>query len=249
MQKNRSLVLMACLALLTVFLSGTVTTAMPPTQATEVVFKTPEEAITVYLEGVAQGDFAKILQACAIDEMSENFKFDLYIERLRAFVPQAPSPANDPFYVELNKAQFSAQIANQVKNFAYGLLSTEEVSEGKTIIMDVDRAITFMKDVDPNRLISLKVKQVGIPNKTRMNSARYLEIAAKIALVYGADESTERVTLFSFEQNYYYIGFSLLRYGENWKISSQASPMGNTSVLGVPTKTTEAQFETIINGN
>jgi hypothetical protein len=35
-----------------------------------------------------------------------------------------------------------------------------------------------------------------------MNSAQYLENAGQIARIYGADESTERVALFSFEQNH-----------------------------------------------
>ena len=65
-----------------------------------------------------------------------------------------------------------------------------------------------------------------------MNDARYLENAARLASIYGADESTERVALFSFEGNYYYLGFTLLRYGDNWKISSQTSPLAGTSALG-----------------
>lgn len=80
MQKNRAFIFMTCLVLLTAFFSRTVTTAMPPSQANDVAFKTPEEAITSYLEGVTQGDLSKIMRASAIDEMSEHFNFDVYIE-------------------------------------------------------------------------------------------------------------------------------------------------------------------------
>ena len=247
MQKKRLLILVACLALLTAGFSGTVTTATAPNQTSDVAFKTPEEAITAYLEGVAQGDFRKILQACAINEMSEKFKFDLYIDRLKAFVPsQAQSPANYPFYVELNKAQLSSQISTQVKFLVYGLLSTEEVSAGNTILMDVERANIFIKAVDPKRLAQMEVKKIDLPSKTLMSSAKYLEMASQTARMYGADESTERVALFSFEQNYYFVGFTLLRYGENWKISSQTSPMSNISSMGDPEKITVEGFEGMI---
>lgn len=249
MQKNRALILVACLALLMVLLSGTVTTAMPPTQSSEATFKTPEDAVTAYLEGMIHGDFAKILQACAIDEMSEHFDFGLYIDRLRALPPQAQAPSDSPFYVELNKAQLSAQIANQVKFFTWGLLSSEEVSQGKIVMMDAERAVKFAKDVDTSRLASIEIVKIGLPNPKVITSTRYVENSTKNARVYGADESTERVALFSFEQDYYFIGFTLFRYGENWKISSQTSPISGASMLGTPQKTTVAEFESMINSN
>jgi len=250
-QKKWMLIFTACLTLLIAFLFTTVTTATDSDQATTVMFKTPEDAVTTYLEGVAQGDFRKIMQACAIDEMGENFKFDLYIDRLQAFQPfQSQAPANYPLFVELNKAQISAQISSQVKILYYSLLSTEDVSSGKTIVkLDAERVNTFIKAVDPKKLSKLEVKKIAPPNKTLMNTARYIDNAAKIARVQGADESTERVALFSFEQNYYFLGFSLLRYGDNWKISSQASALANTSVLGAPVKTTPEKFESMLNGS
>ena len=82
-----------------------------------------------------------------------------------------------------------------------------------------------------------------------MNDDRYQRNSARLAEIYGADESTERVVLFSFRSSYYYVGFTLLRYGENWKISSQTSPMANVSALGVPEKTTKQEFESMINGD
>jgi hypothetical protein len=244
---------MACLILVTAGCSGTGTTATAPNQASNLAFKTPEEAITSYLEGVAQSDIHKIAQACAIDEMSEKFKFDQYTERLRAFLPvQSQSPAEYPFYVEMNKMQLSSQIFNRVKMFAYSLLSSEKVDEGATIVLDTgatERIGQFIKDVDPKRLAQLELKKIDLPNKNLMNSTRYLENAAKFASIYGADESTDRVALFSFEGNYYYLGFSLLRYGDNWKISSQTSPLAGTSALGTPQKTTVEEFERMINSN
>ncbi len=257
MQKKRISVLIVLLTLMMAGCSGTGTPTIASTtptldQASDVVFKTPEEAINYYFEGLAQNDISKIMQASAVKEMGENFKFDLYADRLGGVMPviTSLSPTDYPLYVETNKLQLSSQLMNRVKLFTYGLLSGEKLDSSTAIIqMDAARANSFMKEVDPKRLASLKVEKVGFPNKTLMNDAKYLESATKTARVYGADESTERVVLFSFEQNYYALGFTLLRYGANWKISSQTSALANTNTLGVPGKTTLGEFESMFSGN
>ncbi len=226
-------------------------TAPATDQANAVTFKTPEDAITYYLDGVAQNDISKILQACAINEMAGEFKLDLDVERLGGvMVPgQILSPTDYTFYSEINKMTVSSQILNQVKFFAYGLLSSEKVDDGSPILnMDTGRVNKFIKDIDPAKLSGLEINKISLPNKTLMNDSKYIQNAANYASVYGADKSTERVVLFSFEQGYYYIGFTLLRYGENWKIISQSSPLAGTGVLGTPQKTTVEEFDSMING-
>ena len=254
MQKNRISILILFLALFAAGCSrkdntGTAFTGQALDQASEVAFKTPEEAITYYLDGIAQNDIRKILQASAVNEMGGKFKFDLYVERLGAINPRDDlSPTEYPFYSEINKMNISSEILNQVKNLSYSLLSSEKM-DGSTFPADAERANRFIKEVDPQRLSRLEIKKISLPDKTVMNDARYLEIAAKDARSYGADELTERLVLFSFEQNYYYLGFTLLRYGANWKISSQVSPIGDTNPLGMAKKTTEEGFESVINGH
>lgn len=263
MQKKRITFLIIFLVLTTACLGTSKTTPTPKQitdeivkiiqtstiQRAKVALKTPEEAILHYFEGLAQANTHKIMQACAIDEMSENFKFDFYTERIGYLTIQMPSPAEYPMYVDLNKIQFTAQIFNQVKFFTQSLLSSEDVGQGITIKIDSERIDKFIEDVDPAGLALLKVEKIVLPSKELMSGTRYQEIAAKNARSYGADESTERVVLFSFGEDYYLVGFTILRYGENWKISSQASPMANTNTLGTPGKTTPEEFESMFNGD
>ncbi len=98
----------------------TAVTSQSPGQAIDVTFKTPEEAITSYLDGVAQNDISKILQACAINEMGDKYKFALDVERIGgAILPvQSLSPTDYPFYSEINRMYVSSQILNRVKLFA-----------------------------------------------------------------------------------------------------------------------------------
>jgi hypothetical protein len=223
--------------------------AMPAIQNSNPGFKTPEEAITYYFEGLTQSDIDKILGACAINEMAEKYRFDLYTERVGGFEPvQSLSPTSHPFYVENNKLLLSSQISNRVKMFAFSLLSPEMGNPANGFsLLDSEQAARFVQEVNPQRLASLELQKTGLPDKTVMSSANYLENASELAKIYGADESTERVALFLFENNYFYLGFTLLRYGENWKISSQTSPLADISSLGEPEQTTVEEFEEMIN--
>lgn len=206
-------------------------------------FKTPEEAITAYMAGLAQNDTDQLLRACAIAEMSTHFNFTGYTDRLQAMIlVTALSPAEYPFYVSINQQYLSAQLLNQAKNFTFALLSREAVDGRPITDVTPERVAQFIKAVDPARLAQIHIEQIGAPNPALMDSARYREIGAKMAAVYGASESTERVALFTFDGEYYRVGFTLLRYGDTWKISSQTSPLGNTNALGTPEQTTVAEF-------
>lgn len=217
-------------------------------------FKTPEDAITSYLEGVVESDVDKILQACAIDEMSENFQFDDWVEWLRGLLLQDTlSPVDYPLYVEINRVQQTYRILQPVRNLVYSLLASEVQESGLAFIeMDGRDATHFVKDVDPERLRSLEVEEIDVPAPEQMGSDRYQENAEELASIYGADEMTERVVLVSFEDEYYVLGFTLLRYGKSWKISAQysalGSAMGGIGGTGIAEPITEDEFESLTDG-
>jgi hypothetical protein len=214
------------------------------------IFKTPEEAINYYFDGLAQADIRKIMEACAIDEMAEKSSFDLFIEQAGSMTISTPAPTDYPLYIELHKAHLSGTILNRVKYFAFSLLSKEieDGYDGNTIPMDTERTNQFVIDVNPARLAEIEVQQIDLLNKAQMNDDKHIHLADR-ASFYGADEATERVVLFTFEGDYYYLGFMLLRYGENWKISSQVSTMANTNKFGAAQKTTIEEFEALVNGD
>lgn len=231
---------------------ATLTPVPPPPTPEPVValtFATPEEAITHYFAGLAEADPDKLLAACAVAEMAEGFDFALYTERLGLLMPmQSPAPADDPLYVAANKMQFSAEILGRAKIFAYSLLSEEEVTQGAPIQLEPDRIAAFEQAVAPPGLAAVELQTIGRPDPALMTSDLYLENAAKQAAAYGADELTERVALFSFGEESYFVGFTLLRYGQSWKISQQTSPLAGTSALGAPQQTTVEEFESLTSG-
>jgi hypothetical protein len=247
MQKNRVLLLFVCVGLLAAVGLGANATVAAQSEIRNALFKTPEETITLYMQGVAQRNISKIMQACAIDEMSKKFRFDLSIARIQALNPfQSEAPSEYPFYAEMNKAQLSAQMLSQVRIFTYSLLSSEDMTKGTIIMKDEERATKFAKDVDPARLAKLEVKKMAMPYPKTMQRPKYVESVTKLAQVYGADEYTERVALLQFEGNNYLVGFSLLRYGNNWKIMQAGSPLANMPLTGATGKITESDFENMI---
>src|SRR5579859_2761091 len=154
MRNKLSLLLAACLGLAVITIAVASRQAMAQTPIETVTFKTPEDAVTSYMQGIATGEADKILPACAIDEVNKNFKLDAYIDRLHGFLPLTfMAPTNYPLYTEINKAQITSDILRQVKTFEYSLLSNEDVTSGNMIYdPSADEIAKFVKDVDPSRL-------------------------------------------------------------------------------------------------
>lgn len=250
----RAVLPMLCLMALFGGIMGNGSVATAQDALSDLTFETPEETITFYMQSLAAGEIPAIMQTLAVDEMSKNFRFDLYVERLRALNFQAPAPSDDAFYTEINRAQFLWQILFQTRNLTYGLLTTDPaLLNGQTIIIDAEEttafATEFISNMDLERLAQLQIVTIAIPSPELVQSERNVENWDRLARIYGADELTERVVLFVFEGDSYLVGFTLLRYEDDWKISSIQSALGNTSSTGGPVQTTEEEFQELVGGS
>jgi hypothetical protein len=207
---------------------------------------TPDKAVHEYLAGVAAADAERILDASAISEMAEGYRIAESVDRLQAFMPHLMlAPAEYPFYVEANQAQRADEIMSQVLMLAYGLLSGETIDGSPIVPVDRAWAEGFVARVDPARLAGIEVMDARFPHPDLGTSERYLQTAATLASTNGADELTERLVLFSFEGQTYSLGFTLLRYGDDWLVSSQSSPIGGTSTLGTATPMSVEEYEDV----
>jgi hypothetical protein len=88
--------------------------------------------------------------------------------------------------------------------------------------------------LDLARLADLQIGEIAPPDPELMSGERYLDAVGKQAAVYGADELTERVALVAVEGRSYVVGFTLMRYGDAWLVSSQSSAIGGTPATGAP---------------
>jgi hypothetical protein len=114
--------------------------------------------------------------------------------------------------------------------------------------LEVAWAETFHAQVNPARFSNIKMIDVNFPDPDYERHERYLENAVKQAATYGADELTERLALFDFEGQTYDVGFTLLRYGDTWKVANQSSPLSGMTSLGTARTTTVEEYEALTSG-
>ncbi|MCM5557065.1 hypothetical protein [Pleomorphomonas sp. JP5] len=215
--------------------------------AQEPHYKTPEDAISAYMEAVAKQDFQAVISTTAVDKMSENYDFISQAERLQSIQPMLPMPSSTPLLVDLNKIDFTSRFAAHIKFLIYGLMSNNEVKDGITFVTqdkkDIER---FFKDIQTKRLSEISLIEIGIPHPSQLESKNKESNFSKVALIYGASERTERVALFSFDGLRYAIGFTLLRYGNDWLIESQTSSLVKTGLAGAPIQVTVDDYQSIL---
>jgi|GEM_PF-1635513 len=215
-------------------------------------FGSPEEVIRNFMAGITSNNVEQVLASCDFVEQGQGFDFTAFALRLRSIVSTSQLPTDYPLYREFNIAQRKYYLLNQVRWFVLSLLSTEEqVTRGETLILDTndpqtaDRLSQFVAAIDPGNLASVRIERVGTPSASRV--PKYVENAAAAAKIYGADEQVERLVLFSFQGKHYYVGFTVLRYGQNWKIGSLlASSYPGDGLLGSAQEITREEFDAAI---
>ncbi len=231
MRTGRSWSLAALLAVLSLAGSGPAIAADPSPQSSDVgaspaagapgtaTFATPDDAVRRYLEGVAAGDVAMILEASAIDGMSTGFHFSDSVDRLQAMLlTSSLAPTEYPLFAGMDRAFVSAQILSQARILVYSLLSTEILDGTPIVPADKARADAFVAQVDPSRLAGLTLVDSRYPSAKWEHDPLNVKNEAKQAAIYGADESTERLVLVYLDGKLYEVGFTLMRYGDDWRI-------------------------------
>jgi hypothetical protein len=208
-------------------------------------FASPEDAATAYIAAVAANDFDQVLATCAVDEMAAGYRFDLAAERLNAFVFSTMwAPATYPFYEQINAALEQGQIARVVMFLSYSLLASEPLDPGSVITpVDEAKAQQFVSEVDPAQLANLSVVEVRFPKASLEHDPKLVANQETFARIYSADEQTERVALVTLDGKDYAVGFTLLRYGSEWFVANQNSPLYGLSPAGIAEPTTQAEFE------
>jgi hypothetical protein len=215
-------------------LAASLTVGQASAQQPGTAFASPEDAVREYLAGVAAADVDRILATVAADEMAAGFQFEAYIDRLKAFLPfLAPAPATDPLFIEMDRISLTDQVMDQARMLIYSLLTDVDLEGSPTVNVDAAWAASFAAQLDLDRLAALTTEDVQFPEPELATSERMLANAASMAAIYGADELTERLALIELDGRRYLIAFTLLRYGDSWKVSSQSSALSGLPSTGV----------------
>lgn len=217
-----------------------------PAIAAEGNQRTPEGAVATYVNAVAHRDFSAVVSSTYVDGISKSFDFVAQTSRSRRLSPSSPMPPSDPFFIAINKANFTALIARQVQGLTYGLMSSSQIARENAVAMDAAEADAFVGTVQAKRLSGLLLVKVGVPNPTLLSNKMNQSNWDKMARMLGADTQTERVALLSFEGATYVLGFGLARYGDNWYVSYQGASIVGEDPFPVPTPITPEAFETLL---
>lgn len=213
---------------------------------TVVGYETPEAAVREYLEGVSNADIEQVLASTAADEMAAGFRFDELVERVQMYSVTLDGPTHSPFFAEVQRRDFEGEPLWQARHLAYSLLAPDAFGEALNgdSLRDVGRdwAADLMGELDESRLAGLVVVDIGRPTDERYDSTFNRELLARSASMYGADEQTDRVALILYEGDTYGVGFTLLRYGDDWKVKDQRSPFSGLNLYGAAEPMTSLEF-------
>jgi hypothetical protein len=193
-------------------------------------FSSPEDAVSAYLEGMAQRDLSVMVGAFAIETYAANYDLTAYLELIGAYGPTAPIllPSSDPFNVALNTESRYSRVVSSIM-FQYLTLSYPDFEPMEVHPLPDDAAIdTFVEDLSahatseglssiesftfvPLEEVSADAYEHYVSDNNRQNMTRRDSIA-------GADESTDVAVRFPTGGDDVYALFSLVRYGDMWWI-------------------------------
>lgn len=216
--------------------------ALPPVR--EVNFTQVDDVVSTFVQGLKNQDLEMILSVSAVNEMAEGFDFVQYCQRLNAvnlLVWKAPSTSS--FYKQINRLDFTAALARQVRNLAYSLVSDEEIS-GQTVMPTGEGFFEkVQRGLDPSALSGLTLIRSDFPRKSIEKTDRYLKLAVDQARPFGAQESTERLVLVERSGITYVFGLHFLKYGKYWKIDVLCSYLGSLPATGTAEKKERSSYE------
>lgn len=239
--KKRILAIFFLFSIITLLMSCNLTEENPGN------FSTPEKTIEHFIKGIKDNNLEHALEACAIQEVSENYDFVALTNHIKMLNPVWQNAPNEyQMYRDINKFRVGAQIAGQIALFSYSFFTDQGLDGSPVRIEDDSQASNFVKAVDPSKLSNLNIKEIEIPPQL-LDEKTKEKFNGSFVQIYKADEATERVVLYELDNKFYLGGFQLLRYKDYWKISSLQSALAGTSPMGTVTEISKEEFEEILN--
>jgi hypothetical protein len=193
-------------------------------------FPSPEDAVSAYLEGMADGDLGTMVGAFAIETYAANYDLTAYLEWIGAYGPTAPVllPASDPFNVALNTESRYSRVVSSI-TFQYLTLSYPDFEPMEVQPLADDAAVdSFLEDLSANAtsegLSSIEsftfvpLEEVSAAAYEHYISDNNRQSMARRDSIVGADESTDVAVRFPTAGGDVYALFSLVRYADTWWI-------------------------------
>ena len=200
----------------------------------------PENVVGSFYEKLEDQDMEGALACFSSEEAAKKFDYESYVDLYDSEDQSTLMPSEDTKIQLINERKLEGQAADQIASTIRVIGLGEDT--GKRSIQGVGswqelgvEKEDYIESVDTGNLKDLTVERVELAAQKTQNQDETQERLEQEAKVYGADERREYVALFTVGETSYIQGFTLDRYGEDWKIFSLTSELAGTSSYGVPT--------------
>lgn len=196
-------------------------------------FATPEAAVLHFVKRLAADDLEGAMQAFNIEEA---------MARVEVSLKARMKPSSSRTLARVARINVVAELASATRRFVYGLLLDDAQHQAiEASDANIDR---FIRAVNPARLGPMRIVRIDMPVASIMRSAKGIAQMKERAASLGVEDWTERIALFQLDGAYYRGGFTLLRYGNTWRIGQLQSIYGRVEMSDRPVrKTTLEEYE------
>lgn len=199
----------------------------------------PENVVGSFYDKLKDQDMEGALACFSSEDAAKNFDYESYVALYDLEDQDTLLPAEDTKIQLINERKLEGQAAGQIEATLRviglgedtGRRSIQGVSSWQELGMETE---DYIEAVDSKNLKDLTVERVELAVQDVQNQDETQEKLEQEAGVYGADERREYVALFTVGETSYIQGFTLDRYGEDWRIFSLTSELAGTSSYGIP---------------
>lgn len=199
----------------------------------------PEGVIGSFLDQIGDGEMEGALSCFSSEEAAEGFDYIRYVKVYDSEDADTLLPVEDQSVQILNQRKLEGKAAREISSTLRvlgigekaGELSAEGVSPWKKLGVS---GKSYKEKVNTDNFKEMSVKRVELAAQKRQNQDEAQKKLERQAKVYGAEERREYVALYTVGETSYIQGFTVDRYGDDWKIRSLTSELAGTSAYGIP---------------
>ena len=201
-------------------------------------YATAEAAMEAYVAAMKTGDVNAMIKVFAVETYVENFDFECYVDRTWSWNLNMPVPGSDSTADPINLAKRLDYVTTTIQKQLFALMGWTDVL-AEPVLISKDEAYTSAAELyaayDTAQIAkkAKNIRLIRIESDVQLfeNASNEFHQAqlAKQAATYGAEEVAGYIATLECEGETYYLGLTLVRYGNRWYVSG-----GGGDLLDIP---------------
>ncbi|MDR2938965.1 MAG: hypothetical protein LBV08_01450 [Clostridiales bacterium] len=190
-------------------------------------FRNVDIAILYFFDNLKREEIHKALGCFTKIKSGEDIYFVNKVFYNGEFNPDTEYPLEYNIYRDLKELSILNERALGVLGFITSLVLNEDnpinslKKNGNSFLVESfeDARIVF-ENLNTKYLKTIDVLEIDVPSSELMNSDAPFNYYRREASLNGALDKTERTVLFTYDNNQYFISFTLVKFEEGWKIDN-----------------------------